>query len=102
MQEKIKNGIKEALKNLEINSEDIVLEHPEDFKNGDFSTNVAMVYAKEIKMKPVDLAEKIIAEIARLNSDNGIEGVEEIEIAGPGFINFFYQENFLLKASKKF
>ena len=98
MQEKIKNGIKEALKKLEIDSGDIVLEHPEDFKNGDYSTNVAMVYAKEMKMKPVDLAEKIIAEIARLNSDNGVEGVEEIEIAGPGFINFFLSREFFAES----
>ena len=101
MQEKIKNGIKEALKNLGINSENIVLEHPEDFKNGDYSTNVAMVYAKEMKTKPIDLAEKIIAQIARLNSDNGIEGVEEIEIAGPGFINFHLAQEFFIESIKE-
>jgi arginyl-tRNA synthetase len=101
MQEKIKNGIREALKNLGIKTENISLEHPEDFKNGDYSTNVAMVYSKELKMKPVDLAEKIIAQIARLNSDNGIEGVEEIEIAGPGFINFFLAQEFFAENIKE-
>ena len=34
MQEKIKNLIKDALKNLDIEVGDIVLEHPEDLKNG--------------------------------------------------------------------
>ena len=44
----IENKIKEALKNLGITEEvSFVIEHPEDFKNGDYSTNVAMVYARK-------------------------------------------------------
>lgn len=101
MQELIKNGIKEALKKLGINSENIVLEHPVDFKMGDYSTNVAMIYAKEMKTKPEDLAEKIIAQISRLNSGNGIKGVEEIELAGPGFINFYLSREFFADSVKE-
>ena len=52
MQEKIENLIKEALKNLDIEDVDFVVEHPEDLKNGDYSTNVAMVCAKKLKNPP--------------------------------------------------
>ena len=47
---KIENLIKEVLKNLDIEIQDIVLEHPVDLKMGDYSTNVAMVVAKKIKL----------------------------------------------------
>ncbi len=91
MQEKIKNLIKDALKNIGMETNDIVLEHPEDFKNGDYSTNVAMVIAKNVQSKPKELAIKIVAEISRLNLDKYIE---KIEIAGAGFINFFLSRKF--------
>jgi len=91
MEEKIKNLIKDALKNLEIEVNDIALEHPEDLKNGDYSTNIAMVVAKNIKTNPKELAEKIIAEILRLNLDKNIE---KVEIAGAGFINFYLSRKF--------
>ncbi|HTE49172.1 MAG TPA: arginine--tRNA ligase [Candidatus Paceibacterota bacterium] len=91
MQEKIKNLIKDALKNLDIEASNIVLEHPEDLKNGDYSTNVAMAVAKSVKSSPKELAAKIVAEILRLNLDKYIE---KVEIAGGGFINFHLSRKF--------
>src|SRR3989344_3319710 len=49
MQDKIKNLIKDSLKNLNIEISNISLEHPEDLKNGEYSTNVAMAIAKSIE-----------------------------------------------------
>ena len=37
---------------------DFVVEHPEDLENGDYSTNVAMVCAKNMGANPKELAEK--------------------------------------------
>ncbi len=88
METKIKNLIKDALKNLGIEAEAIVLEHPADIKMGDYSTNVAMAYAKALKMNPKELAEKIVAGI------NKIPEIEKIEVAGPGFINFYLTDSF--------
>ena len=48
MQEKITHIIKEALKNLGKEEVDFAVEHPDDFKNGDYSSNVAMVCAKKL------------------------------------------------------
>lgn len=56
-----------------------------DKKFGDFASNVALVLAKQAGMPPRTLAEKIVADLES-GSQNDIE---KMEIAGPGFINFF-------------
>jgi arginyl-tRNA synthetase len=59
----------------------VVVEPPKDPSHGDMATNAAMVLAKEARIKPRDLAEKIAS---RLRTDDLIASVE---VAGPGFIN---------------
>ncbi len=59
----------------------IAVEPPRDPSHGDLSTNAAMVLAKPAGMKPRDLAEALVAELAKLDQVTGAE------IAGPGFIN---------------
>ncbi|WP_426142291.1 arginine--tRNA ligase [Pseudomonas sp. DWP3-1-2] len=61
----------------------IQVENAKDKTHGDFASNIAMMLAKPAGMKPRDLAEKIIA---ALPAD---EQVSKVEIAGPGFLNFF-------------
>ena len=63
IEEKIKTLIIDVLENLKIEEVDFVVEHPEDLKNGDYSTNVAMVCAKKLKANPKELAEKIKREL---------------------------------------
>ncbi|MFZ2150066.1 MAG: arginine--tRNA ligase [Minisyncoccia bacterium] len=91
MEQKIKNLIKDALKNLNIEVSEITLSHPEDLKNGDYSTNVALAIAKNIGEKPKHLADKIVKELSRLNTDDAIE---KLEVAGAGFINFHMARKF--------
>lgn len=55
-----------------------------DIKFGDFATNIALVLSKELKFKPRELAQQIIDCMDR---DLGM--IDNFEIAGPGFINFF-------------
>jgi arginyl-tRNA synthetase len=98
MEEKIKNLIKRALGKLGIEGADFSMEHPEDLKNGDYSSNVAMIYAKKLKKNPIELAEEIIAELEELNIENEVKVVESIEIAGPGFINFYLTREFFAKS----
>ena len=90
MKEQIEKLIKDALKNLGIQDADFSIEHPEDFKNGDYSTNVAMACAKKIGINPKELSEKIKVEI----KNNLPKEIEKIEIAGPGFINFYLSREF--------
>ena len=60
------------------------IEIPADAKNGDFATNVAMASARAFHMPPRKIAEEIQSGIV-------LEGTyfSRVEIAGPGFINFF-------------
>ncbi len=91
MQDKIRNLIKDALKNLDIEASTIVLEHPEDLKNGDYSTNVALSIAREVRTSPKELAGRIVEQIKRLTADAFIE---KVEVAGAGFINFYLSRKF--------
>ena len=59
----------------------IVVEPPRDTAHGDLATNAAMVLAKDLGLKPRDLAERIAAELGRRDE------VTSAEVAGPGFIN---------------
>ncbi|MEE4100101.1 arginine--tRNA ligase [Pseudomonas viridiflava] len=61
----------------------IQVENARDKTHGDFASNIAMMLAKPAGIKPRDLAEKLIA---ALPAD---EQVSKVEIAGPGFLNFF-------------
>lgn len=101
VREKIENKIKEILLELGIKSEKVVLEHPADFKNGDYSTSVALIYAKELGTKPKDLAEKI----TKVFQGQALVEIERIEIASPGFINFYLSPKYfadnLLKIKKE-
>lgn len=91
IQDKIKNLIRGALENLKVEITQITLEHPSDIKMGDYSSNIAMACAKALNINPKELAEKIVVEINRLNTDKQIE---KIEVAGPGFINFYLSRQF--------
>jgi len=63
MQGKITRIIKDALKNLAVAECDFAVEHPDDIKNGDYFSNVALVCGKIAKINPKELAEKIKLEL---------------------------------------
>ncbi len=103
IEHKLGQAVKNALKKLSIEAERVVLEHPEELAHGDFSTNVALAYAKQLKTKPRELSEKILAELeAQKKAGEGELGdVEKMEIAGPGFINFFLKRDFFVGQVQK-
>jgi arginyl-tRNA synthetase len=77
----------------------VTLEHPAEISHGDYSTNVALAYSKELKMQPRIIAEKLVAHLADHfgigpNPKKGFEDITAIEIAGPGFINIKLTPNF--------
>ena len=65
----------------------VELERPRDPAHGDVATNLALALAKSLKQKPRAVAERLVA---TLQLPQGL--VRKIEIAGPGFINFFLAE----------
>jgi len=60
------------------------LERPRETAHGDWSTNLAMTLARSLKRKPRDIAGDLVANLALVDA-----GVDRVEIAGPGFINFY-------------
>jgi len=82
--QRIREAIAKALAGMGLNvpAQDVPLEFPADITHGDFASGVALARAKEAGMNPRALAEKLVTLMG------SVEGVAEVEIAGPGFINF--------------
>jgi arginyl-tRNA synthetase len=87
MKDRLKAAIEETLlQSTELEAPDLpafTVEVPKEKGHGDFATNVALVCAKKLKTAPRKLAEKLLEGLSALDF------VERVEIAGPGFINFF-------------
>ncbi len=92
MKDYIKSNIINTLNVLNYPIIEFTIEEPKDTKFGDLSSNIALLISKELKKNPKDIAKSIIDNI-KLNLDY----IEETEIAGPGFINFFISENYYKK-----
>lgn len=79
-----------ASKKLSYLSEiDFSLDNTKSDAHGDLSCNAAMMLSKKLKKNPKQIAEEIIS-----NLDYDKDVVQKIEIAGPGFINFFFTPNY--------
>jgi len=82
----------------------LTFEKPKDEAHGDITTNIAMLLAKAIKKNPRAVAQEIIGKL-----EVEPKYVSKVEIAGPGFINFRFTEEFftsqigdILKHAKSF
>jgi arginyl-tRNA synthetase len=97
VKQKIEQSLIHSLKNIQIDFEekDLLIEQPDDLQRGDYTTNIAMQLASKLKQNPRELAQKIIDNI------NEIEEIEKIEMAGPGFINFYLSTRYLLTQIQK-
>jgi len=85
----MKNQIKEIIKKaIEGDAPDFSVEVPDDKAHGDYSTNVALILAKKLNKNPIGVAKSIKEKI---KSDL----FSKIEVAVPGFINFFVSEKYL-------
>jgi len=83
MKTKIYNDIINSL--IKINSkfnDNFTVEIPNIVEHGDFSSNAALINAKNLKMKPIDIAQKIADDLSKKKE------YKSVEIAGPGFLNF--------------
>ncbi len=88
MKEEIKKIIQSAIKSIPADAVDFSVEVPTDKNNGDYSTNVALILAKKLGKNPAEVAKEIKEKI---QSDL----FEKVEVAGPGFINFFISVKYL-------
>ena len=88
--ESLKLNLQNAFKKLgfDVALNDIVIEHSRDAAHGDYATNAAMKLCRLFSKPPRDVANLLINELDMSN-------IEKVEIAGPGFINFFMKNESL-------
>lgn len=94
VKERLKDEIKASVLKAGLAEEtqipDVLLELPKEKAHGDYSTNMAMQLARVAKKAPRAIAEAIVE-----NFDKEKGSIEKIEIAGPGFINFYMNNSYL-------
>lgn len=93
IKELIKESIEKSIELKDFNLEtipEIVIEVPKDEGFGDFSSNIAMQLPRLTKQPP-----KVIGETIIRNMDKENPYIEKIEMAGPGFINFYLRTSWL-------
>lgn len=96
MKEELTKSIGSILREMEIENPKVVLEYPTQFKLGDYSTNVSMMYAKGVGKNPLDLAEEIKGKLEAQK----IKHISKIEAITPGFINFFCNNEYFVENIK--
>ena len=98
IRENLKQIILKAVKDkgFELSEEKIKLEHPAEMNFGDYSTNIAMLLAKEEGKNPIELANLVCQSISF--SDSQI--IKKIEVAGAGFINFYLKPEVMIEEAE--
>lgn len=94
MREQLEMLVSDGLETLGINANEILIEYPADSAHGDYATNAALVYAKGAGIAPRELAANLVVEMLRVASDD----IANIEVAGPGFINFRLSDKFFAQS----
>ena len=73
---------------------DVLVESPKEKIHGDYATSVALVLAKKAGKNPVEVAHEIISKIGKQKF------IEKVEVAGPGFINFYLSKDYFIDQLK--
>jgi len=92
--ENIFNNLKSEIEYLQ--NEQIDFSIPSQKNFGDYSTNIALKLSKKARKNPRIIAEEIIS---KLKYDKNI--IEKIDVAGPGFINFYFTPQFIVQIIKE-
>lgn len=87
--------IEERLRQMGLKDPLVEFEIPRDERLGDLSTPVSMSSAKVLRKPPREIAESIIS------SFRGMDILESVELAGPGFINFTFSRQFIWSELKR-
>lgn len=96
LQEHLKNAIVSSSLLEEYDASSINIEIPKDKSHGDYSTNIAMQLTRVLHRNPREIAQAIMDAFSLEDAK-----VEKIEMAGPGFINFFMKNDALTSIIKE-
>lgn len=98
IRQEIRKLVEKAAKNSRLNIPGVIMvDYSENKEHGDYATSIALQIAKTIKMTPMAIARNLRSQILNLQSDL----FEKIEVADPGFINFFISKEYLQKQVKE-
>lgn len=92
IQNQLRTIINSSLSKQELSAGEYTIEHPTQTEHGDFATNAALVIAKKQSVNSHKLATKIVHKILTKK----YEMLEKVEVAGPGFINFFLSKKYFV------
>ncbi len=104
----IRDLVDKALVELKLEIVEFSVTHPKEESHGDYSANVAMIlwnkfsnqkFSNSQIKSPRELAEKIVEQLYKV--PNLVNIVDKIEVAGPGFINFYLKPQFFLEQAQK-
>jgi arginyl-tRNA synthetase len=97
IKEKIKQSVIQALRDSDIQFDEdgVFVEQTDSLDKGDYTTNIAMQLASVLGLNPRELAENIVENIGTT------EEIDKVEVAGPGFINFYLSDKYLLDQIKE-
>jgi len=76
---------------------EVPVEFPEEKTYGDYASSIALQLAKIAKKEPIEIADVIKTEIGGINKIKKEKIFEKIEVAPPGFINFFLSKEYLIE-----
>ena len=99
MEQYLHDQIQKALLTLGVEKDqipDIKIEKPRDPSHGDAATNIAMLLAGVLKNNPRKIAEQLVEKI-----ELDEKKITDVQIAGPGFINFRFSDNYLFDALRE-
>ncbi|MCY3809838.1 MAG: arginine--tRNA ligase [Gemmatimonadetes bacterium] len=83
--ERIAAALREAAAGLGAPGADVQLERPKDPSHGDLASNLALALASRLRRAPREIAADLKGRL------DGLAGIDRIEVAGPGFLNFFLE-----------
>ena len=87
-EEAIRQAVQRALAEMGVEEADVHLEQPKDPSHGDLTTTVALTLAKTLRRPPRAIAEEMAALIVSKELGAEGSGIESVNVAGPGFVNF--------------
>ena len=100
MKQEIEKLLSRAVEKLLENTEEVVFDLAEirvdwtkDEKFGDYTSNVAMILAGKMKKNPMEIAEQLSSVIS--NQSSAMDALGKVEVARPGYINFYLSEKYL-------
>lgn len=91
----LKNLLSAALESYDVPAKDIdriSFDVPKIAKFGDLTSNIVMILSKKFKIRPLDMANKVLQNLNSFLEANSIDYIEKINVEPPGFINFYFKK----------